>query len=192
MSHTTNAIINGKWEIIDQVPEKVELSEVLPLFETTKLQRQEFATSIIQRIENGEVNALEIHLQLKAMEDIITQLTSTDEKKNKNVEGAKKFRDMLMEAHKNFGSGAKTFEFHNAKFTQMEAGSKWHYENCEDPVLTELINQQEAIKGKVDERQKFLQNVPESGMPIITADGEAVTVFRPYKTSTTTISVTLK
>jgi hypothetical protein len=37
-------------------------------------------------LENEEVEPLKVHLQVKAMEDIINSLTCTDEKKNKTFQ----------------------------------------------------------------------------------------------------------
>lgn len=164
----------------------------LSLFETNKAQRAEFVQSIVTKLEEGEQDPLKVHLQVKAMEDIITQLTSTDEKKNKNVHLAQRYKTLLYEAFTNHACGAKTVEHHNARFTQTETGSKWHYEKTEDPVLLELYKQRDELAEQIKNREKFLQAVPKEGMDIITADGEAVKVYPPYKTSTTSISVTLK
>lgn len=169
----------------------ISTQSVLALFETNKEQRSFFVRDIVSRIENGEANPLVVHLQIKAMEDIINQLTSTDKAKNKNIELAKKYRGLLLEAASKYGS--KSFDFHNARFTTMETGSKWHYENTEDTLLGELYEQQEELNKKIKERETFLQNVPAEGL-VVTDEttGETRKVFRPYKTSTTTVSVSLK
>lgn len=78
-----------------------------------------------------------------------------------------------------------------AKIEIMEGGTKYHYENCNDPVLSELQIQEAEIEQKIKEREVFLKAVPFKGTTIITDDGEAVTVFPPNKTSTSTYKVTL-
>lgn len=174
-------------------PDTLTTKSILALFETSKEQRKSFVDDIISRLDEGEVNPLVVHLQVKCMEDIITQLTSTDKEKNKNLEAAIKYKEHLFDAFKNNAAGQKSFGFHNATFRQMEAGSRWQYENTEDPVLGELYEQQDALKKKIKERETFLQAVPEAGIEITDENtGEVVRVFKPYKTSTTTIAVTLK
>lgn len=175
-------------------PDTLSTKSILALFETDKEQRKTFVTDIINKLDEGQVNPLEVHLQVKAMEDIITQLTSTDPEKNKeNIEAAKKYKEHLADAFKNYNNGQKSFDFHNAKFTQMETGTKWHYENTNDPVITDLYKQRDELAAKIKERETFLQNVPEKGLVITDeATGETVTIYKPYKTSTTSISVRLK
>lgn len=164
--------------------------EVLSLFETTKDQRAIFVRSVVEAIENRQVNPLKIHLQLKAIEDIIASLTSTDEKKNKNIEYAKKYKKYLLEeADKN----GKDFEYHNAKFSVGEVGTKYDYSKCGDAELLDLYRQAEELKTKIAQREKFLQNIPDEGCLFINeSTGEAMTLYKPVKTSTTSVKVTLK
>jgi hypothetical protein len=175
-------------------PAEMSTKSILALFETTKEQRRSFVNDILQRLEDGEVDPLEVHLQVKAMEDVILQLTSTDKEKNKgNLEAAIQYKNILIDAFANRAAGQKSLDFHNSKFTVMEAGTVWHYENTEDPVISDLYQQQEDLKKKIKEREKFLQNVPAEGLLVTDeATGETYKVYKPYKTSTTTISVKLK
>jgi hypothetical protein len=173
----------------------VEMSpkSTLALFETNKAQRKSFVDGVLAGLSEGEVNPLIVHLQVKAMEDIITQLTSSDKQKNKNLEAAKEYKSHLLDAFTKNCNGQKSFDFHNAKFTQIETGTKWHYENTEDPVLGELYEKQQELEKKIKERETFLQAVPESGLVVTDPEtGETYTVYKPYKTSTTSVSVTLK
>jgi hypothetical protein len=176
--------------------QQVEMStkSILALFETTKEQRRSFVNDILQRLEDGEVDPLEVHLQVKAMEDVILQLTSTDKEKNKgNLEAAMQYKNILIDAFANRAAGQKSFDFHNSKFTVMEAGAKYHYENCNDPELHELYEQQKKLVEKIKAKEKFLQNVPSKGQLLTSEEtGETYMVYPPYKTSTTTISVKLK
>jgi hypothetical protein len=159
---------------------------ILSLFETNRDQRTSFVKDIITRLQNGEVDPLEIHLQIKSMEDVINQLTNTDEKKNKNFALAKEYKEMLIEAASKHG---KSFELHNAKFEQKEVGTKYDYSVCEDESYNELSKQMEDLKAKIKEREKFLQNVPEGGIADPT-NGNMV--YRAAKSSTTSIALTLK
>lgn len=165
-------------------------AEILSLFETNKVQRQDFIRKTIQDIEEGGADPLRIHLQIKAMEEIITGLTSLDKKKNKNFEDAKKYRDYLLEAAEKNG---KEFEFHNSKFSIKETGTKYDYSQCGDTELADLMAQNEILSAKIKERQKFLQNIPEEGLTQVNEEtGDVITLCRPVKSSTTSVTVQLK
>jgi len=162
----------------------------LLLFETNRAQREAFVNDIVERIENGEADALKIHLLLKSMESIIETLTSTDEKKNKLAETAKKYRKLLLDSAALYG---KTFELFNARFDTKEVGTKYDYIQCGDAKLLELYAQQEALKEEIKKREKFLQAAPERGAILTDEEsGETTTVYPPSRTSTTSLSVTLK
>lgn len=162
----------------------------LSLFETNKQQRLSFVEQTIQQIEEGNINPLQVHLQVKAMEDIITLITSTDKKKNpKGCMIANRYQKALMEEADKHG---KSFEYHSAKITQREVGTKYDFSECNDPVLMVLEFDKSAVDLKVKERQDFLKTVPISGLEILSEDGEIVTVYPPKKTSTTSLIVTLQ
>lgn len=169
---------------------QISATSILALFETNKEQRSDFVRLIVESIEKGEISPLKAHLQLKGMEDIFHSLTSTDERKNKNADYAKRYRKELLNEAELYG---KKFELFNGKFDVKEVGTKYDYSECNDPVLLELIEKAEKANEAVKERQKFLQNVPEQGA-IITDEstGETFTVYRPKKTSTTSVTVTLR
>lgn len=151
--------------------------QVLSLFDLNKEQRAELVQQTIERIANGELNPLKAHLQVKAMEDIIDQITKD-----------KLYRDMLLDEANKYG---KTFEYGNAKFTTKETGVRYMYDQCNDPVLAELYAANDELLEKIKARQKFLQTVPAEGMDVRVGD-ELVTVYPPAKTSTTSVTVTLK
>lgn len=152
--------------------------QVLSLFELDKNQRAELVQQTIDRISNGELNALKAHLQVKAMEDIIKGITSDDV-----------YRDMLLDEAAKHGS--KTFEFGNGKFQTREVGVKYSYDQCNDPELADMYAQSDELLERIKLRQKFLQTVPLSGIDVRVGD-EMVTVYPPSKSSTTSVTVTLK
>ena len=149
----------------------------LSLFETSKVERQSFAEAVTNNLLEGLADPLKVHLQVKCMEDIIKQITSNPV-----------YRDIVVTEAAKYG---KTFEQHNAKFEIKEAGVKYNYENCGDPILQSLEQQFEAIETDVKDRQKFLRSLPESGMEIL-VDDELVKVYPPSKTSTTSVTINLK
>ena len=172
--------------------ETTELSttNILSLFETNKAQRIKFCEDLINKMGDGEVNPLQIHAQIKSIEDLLTTLTSTDKSKNKNTDIALTYKSMLMNAAEKYG---KSFQLFNATYTLKEVGTKYNYDNCDDVELKELTQQAEIINEKLKARQEFLKKVPHAGMVITNKEtGETYEVFPPFKTSTTAVAVSLK
>lgn len=160
---------------------------ILALFQTTKAQRESFVTDLLQRIESGEVNPLNVHLQLKSVEDIQNRLT--DEKKY--PEDAKRYRSALLDQAGTFGS--KKFDYFGASIEQKEVGVKYDFSQCGDPVLASLLEKKEAIDKEVKARQDMLKTVSEKGLTMVDeATGETFTAYPPAKSSTTSLAVTLK
>lgn len=151
--------------------------EIFRLFQTTKEERSQIVTEVMTRISEGTVNPLSIHLQVKCLEDMLKQLTSSKEYKNLVLDESGKY--------------GKSFEFQNAKFDVREMGVKYDYSNCNDPLLAELDAKIEVLNKEIKSRQEFLKTIPQSGMEVVTGD-ELVMLYPPSKTSTTTVSVTLK
>lgn len=153
-------------------------TSILALFETNKEQRQSFALDLVSKIENGEVDPLKIHLQVKAMEDIIKLLNDNTIYKKAILDGAEKF-------------GQKSFQFMNSKVEIKEVGVKYDFSQCGDPVYQQYEQFAESTKASLKERADFLKTVPAKGMEL-KIDDELVTVYPPSKSSTTSIAVTLK
>lgn len=163
---------------------------VLRFFETTSEERELFVIQLIEAIQDGEVDPLKIHAQVKSAEDLIDRITNTDEKRGKNFQLAKIYKSRLLEAAEAYGQ--KEFQAFNGKFKITEVGVKYDYSQCNDPELIELEKTVKEATEALKERQKFLQTVPLKGMDIITKDGEAITVYPPARSSTTSVNVSLK
>lgn len=155
-------------------------TSILSLFQTTKEQRESFAIDLIERIESGSVNPLEIHLQVKCMEDVVNLINSNTV-----------YKKSILSSAENMGE--KSFQFHNAKFEIKETGVKYDFSRCEDPLLSRLYTQQSELDGKVKDRESMLKTVPQKGMIVTDEEtGETFTVYPPAKSSTTNVVVTLK
>ncbi len=154
--------------------------ELLKLFQTTKAEREAFVSELIETINNGLVNPLEIHLQIKCMEDVVKLTT-----------GNTVYKKLVTETAETYGE--KTFQFHNAKMEIKETGVKYDFSQCADPVLVSLYQRQAEIDKAVKDREAMLKTVSQKGM-IITdeATGETFTVYPPSKSSSTSLAVTLK
>lgn len=157
-------------------------TSILALFDTTREQRQTFLYDLMQRIDDGDVNPLDIHLQIKCMEDIIKQLNDNPV-----------YKAAILEESQKYAGGEREFEYRNAKIKIQEVGAKYDYSVCGD-VDWELYNQAKlSAETGMKERQKFLQTLPTNGIDIVNKlTGEVETVYPPAKSSTTSIAVTLK
>jgi hypothetical protein len=78
------------------------------------------------------------------------------------------------------------------KIEPIEAGTKYNYSECNDPIYKRLLEKKAIIEAEVKSREKFLQAVPYKGMSINDEEtGEAdITIYPPVKTSTSTVKVT--
>lgn len=150
---------------------------VLSLLETTKEQRESFVRSIVSALDEGTADPLKVHLQVKNTEDLIKQITSDE-----------KYREFLLNETGKYG---KTFERFNAKFQVKETGTRYDYSVCGDSEIVQLQEEANKLAEKIKARQKFLQSLPPSGVEVLQGD-ELVTLYPPVKTSTTSVTVTLK
>lgn len=160
--------------------EQLTTTSILSLFQTDKSQRESFASDIVQRIDNGDVDPLLVHLQVKCMEDVIKAITGNNNYKNAVLEASQQ-------------QGQKSFQFHNSKFEIKEVGVKYDFSKCEDVVLAKLHKQMEELSAEVKARETMLKTVSEKGMIVTDSEtGETFTVYPPAKSSTTSVAVTLK
>ena len=155
-------------------------TSILSLFETNKEQRQSFCLGVIEALDNGQVDPLKVHLQVKCLEDIIKQLNANSNYKLAVLDAATQ-------------QGQKTFEFQNSKFEIKEVGTKYDFSKCEDAVLVRLHSKQEELDKEVKARETLLKSVSPKGMIVTDEEtGETFTVYPPSKSSTTSVAVTLK
>lgn len=167
-------------------------TSILSLLESNKDQRQAFISNLMNELDNGNVDPLKVHMQLKSIEKIIDELTNTDEKKNKDGYSiAKRYKALVLAEAEKYGK--KEFEYQNAKVKIQEVGTKYNYEKCGDAELMDWQSEMDELKAKIDKRQKLLQHVPEKGM-VLTSEqsGETYIVYPPGKSSTTGIVMSLR
>lgn len=158
---------------------------ILAIFQTTKEQRESFVKDLIERIENGKVNPLNVHIQLKSIEDIQARLTDA----KKHPETSAKYRSALLEAAAPYG---KKFEYMGAKIEQKEVGVKYDYSQCADPVLYRLEAEADAAAKALKQRQDMLKTLPLSGTTMVDeVTGEAFTAYPPSKSSTSYLAVSV-
>ena len=169
---------------------ELSTNSILSLFQTSKSQRLSFVNQVMEGIENGTADPLKVHLQIRGMEDIINSLTCTDPKKNKNYEIAMRYKKLLLdEAEKN----GKKFTLHNAEFSLKEVGTKYDYSVCEDPEWNELNEAFIKISEAKKAREATLQTFSDKGLEVLNKEtGEIIIAHPPSKSSTTSVTVSLK
>lgn len=153
-------------------------TSVLSLFYTDKGERQRFVSDAIERILDGHEDPIKALITLKCMEEIIDKIT-----------GDKHFKAACITEAEKYG---KTFDKVNAKLAIREAGVKYNFEQCGDLELLELMTQRAELDERIKKRQEFIKMIPVEGIEVVSEDGVISHIFPPAKTSTTTVTVTLK
>lgn len=158
---------------------EIQATDFVTLFITDKKQRESFAAQVIEAVEDGRLNPLDVHLGLKGFEKISETIT-------KNAG----YKDNLLGVVATYGS--KPFEYKGAKIEQVEGGVKYDYSVCNDAVINELLLQVERLNEAVKARQTMLKTIPVSGLEVVNSDtGEVSIIYPPAKSSTTTLKVTI-
>lgn len=126
---------------------------------------------IIQQVESGEANPIEVALQLKVLEELVKE---TREKLNEYT---------LAELQKHPQSKSS---IHGAKIETAETGVKYDYSG--DSAWAELKARNELSATMLKQREDILKKIP-AGFSLVDENGEAA--IGPTKTSTTSYKITL-
>lgn len=148
---------------------------------TSTLTKPEIKTlaekKVDELLENGGV--LEFAEKCSAIESFI-----------KDIRSDKRYVDYVREEAGKYPKGYASPL--GTKIELAETGIDYDYSNCGDPVIAELLSQQEELKIKIKERQDFLKTVPISGLDTVLDGGEVVKLYPPSKKSTSSFKVTIK
>ncbi len=135
-----------------------------------------YVDQVVKSIQDGEQNPLDVHLSRVKMEKIL-----------KGINDNPDIQDAVMKEFEKYGE--RIVEYKGALLQQQEAGVKYDFSGCGDPVMDEYLRQLDDLKLKMKEREKFLKNIPVSGI----VDPETGSfIYPPSKSSKTTIKTTLK
>lgn len=157
-----------------------EALSLLSIFDTTKEQRRTFIAQVVDNVYEGDTSALQVHYQIKCLEDILKGITEDKRYKEAVVDDAAKHSE-------------KPFEYKNSEVAIREAGTKYDYDTCNDPKYNSLKKLFDKAKKDLDERQDYLKTIPAEGITIVDEDtGEICKVHKPIKTSTTSVTIRLK
>jgi len=152
-------------------------TELLTMFASTSVQVDVFSDGVIQSVQAGEINALSVLIQLRAMERASARIL-------KEIAP-----NLLNEADK---YPEKEFEYQGNKITKAEHGVKYDFSSCGD-VDWELHDQAvlSATKGRKD-REEFLKSLKGPITLLDERTGEVVTITPPTKKSISGLNVTIK
>ncbi len=150
---------------------------VFKLFEISRTGIDVFSDQLIQSVQEGEVNALELKAMIKSLEMILER---TD----------KSTKDNQMRAADLF-PGDK-FTAYGVEFTKADVYTKYEFEVCNDPQWM-LFNQQViSSKKTLSDREAFLKTLK---APITIVDdqtGEVVTIDPPKVSRTPGLKLSIK
>lgn len=127
-------------------------------------------------LEKG--NVLQVAEALSAMELFVKEVK--DDSRFKEL-----VRDEACKTPKGFVSNS------GAKIELVETGTSYDFSKCNDSELLSLEASLSKVKENLEKRKSFLKTVPLSGLDIITEDGEAIKIYPPSKTSTSSYKITL-
>jgi len=131
--------------------------------------------SINELMDSGRI--LEAAEALSIMEKFIEEVRSS-----------KAFTDYVREeVSKN---GKEITNSSGAKIELAEAGTKYDFSQCQDPILAQLQAKFEVAKAMLDERKTYLKSIPSAGVEVLIED-EIVKLYPPSKTSSSTYKITL-
>lgn len=155
--------MNAKLSIFREMPE-------------TKNEVALFAEGLIQSIQWGDINPLELDGRLKAMEEMIEIVRKSQEMQE----------NLLTEAYK---YGEKSFDNGKFKHCIKEVGVKYDFSQCDDERLIDLKIKSENLNNEIKSRELFLKSI-QPDVPCFDENG--IRLFPPTKTSTTKVITILK
>lgn len=149
----------------------------LRLLASTQVQVDVMSDQLIQAVKEGEVNPLEVLVQLKAIEKV------SDRVKKEIQENA------LNAADKFPGT---SFDFNGNKIEKAELGVKYDYLSTNDPIYERLLKVLEEAKTQVSEREAFLKAVKAPFSLLDESTGEVSIITPPNRKSTTGLRIQLR
>jgi hypothetical protein len=175
-------------ETVNQ-PQQVELrpDNILVI---SKQNARTFHAHVKERIKENGYGLFEYVETIKFFEKLAKVISGDSSSKNPDEKsGDTEFKDMIREEIKKYNGTYTTPR--GVKFEMAETGTKYDFSKCGDSELPVLEVQAAEINALIKKRQEFLKTLPASGIDIITSDGEAIKIYPPSKTSTSSYKATL-
>lgn len=137
---------------------------------------ESYAISLVEEINEGREYALDVFIAAKRWQKTIEILLS-------NIE-----EQVLMEAERN----GKHFEYKGVEMNIRELGSRWNFENCNDPFYNRILLEKKDILEKEKERSVFLKGIKSKTVIVDDETGEVCQIVPPTKSSKTGVVAMFK
>jgi hypothetical protein len=134
------------------------------------------AAELLQGLDEGAIDAIEVMIKLKRLEKQIEAVKETASKMASDE--AAKFNE-------------KSFEYHGAKIELAELGTKYKYDGCNYPPYHRASEKVKEASELVKASEGWLKSLKGKVDYIDPDTGEVCEVYPPTKTSTTGIKITL-
>ena len=155
------------------------MSENLAILEKMPQSKKEvklFAENLINSIQWGEINPLDLDGQLKALEEVVSMVRKSEEMKEGLLAEADKYKE-------------KSFDYGRFSFQKKEVGVKYDFSGCDDQILEHLEKTSEKLNEEIKARKDFLKTIQPG---VACFDENGIQLFPPAKTSTSTVITLLK
>lgn len=142
----------------------------------TKADVEAIASTLLNKLESGDVNPLSILTTVKAYEKVFEKIKK--ELINYSLNEAGKY-------------GEKEFELNGVRFTKMEAGTSYDYSVCGHEYYNDICLKIEELNKEKKELEKLLVSIKQPTTIVMPFTGLICDVIPPVKKSTTILKVTL-
>ena len=149
---------------------------ILRTLPSTKQQIQMFSNNLLEMVDNGEVDPLQIYVQLKSFEKVFKTMNENE-----------RFKALVRDSAELHG---KDFERFGANLKLTETGVKYDYSECGHTAYNELTAKAEKLKIEMKYIEDTLKVL--KGPTILKINDKDVTVNPPKKSSTSSVNVSFK
>ena len=156
----------------------IELDDAIMVASLTKSKSQEISSRIVNAVEQGVQNPLDVYSRLKFAEQTIKSC----------LDGVKPFA--IDEVNK-YAKGEKIVHL-GAELKQKEVGVKYDYSVCNHPRYNQLAAELAELKESITSLESMLKTVKEPYTLVDENTGETFKIYPPLKTSTSSIEVSIK
>lgn len=160
----------------------MEALKLIDLAILSKKDAEGFRLSIVEKVENGEVDALRVNMAIAFLNKVFE---GDDNKKNGLKHLTKEYAISEFDKY-----SQKQLEVSGFKIEKAETGVQ--YDCSQDAKWNELVTQEKEIAEKRKARESFLKALKEPTNIVDEDSGEMVKVFPAIKKSTTSLKFTLK
>jgi uncharacterized protein YdcH (DUF465 family) len=151
---------------------QLEISNIKP----SKVALEDIVSNIINPVIEGFDSAVEVATSLDFIIKVCEQAKATIKP------------EILSELSK----APERKEYNGYKVEASEAGVRYDFSNCNDPVLHDLLDQKEKLDGSIKDRETFLKSIKTHETIVDSDTGNVVTIYPPVKKSSTVPKFTLK